>query len=249
MPNDKLENERVQAEARKFKAETDKLIAEKDEIISRTQSDIDKIASEKKNVFREYLSGWTGVGLAIMALVSGTVTIWINYSSFLEQRKKEAKFAVTTEMVKLVETLSSKDKYKEENAVLLFSHYDEYAIPILILNLDRTDYPDATIESLRLVKEKLNSNKVIDELYVSAEKIFDREYENPDVKYISFINYVSALGVLGNESEKKEDITGLLKTARDKINEKNNVTPARKKLIIEAIDIALKKLGMDLITH
>lgn len=249
MPNDKLENERVQAEARKFKAETEKLIAEKDEIISRTQSDKDKIDSEKKNVFREYLRGWTGVGLAVTVLVSGIVTIWINSSSFLAQREKEAKFAVTTEMVKLVETLSSKDKYKEENAVLLFSHYDEYAIPILILNLDRTDYPDATIESLRLVKEKLNSNKVIDELYVSAEKIFEREYENPDVKYTPFINYVSALGELGNDNEKKEDIKDLLVTAKDQINKNDSLTDARRKLINDALDIAFRKLGIDLVTH
>ncbi len=237
----------------KEKLEKKKLKAEIREIKLRVSTERNRIKFEKKRGFKfaNFLKNWVAIFLTFIAVGSGIVTIWIKSSTFLAQKEKEYDFKVNQEMIVLVNQLSSKEQNKREDAKLLLSNFEKDAIPILMGQLKRNETAEAaevTIDSLRLVNEKINSSIVIDELYDSAEKVFERESLNPDMNIKSVRNYIIALGELGKEKEK--DVVKLFDYLETQIASRQEPVPYHfGHIITNSIKQAKKKLTTNHVTH
>ena len=135
---------------KKLELEKKKLEAEIEEIKSRNELHKKEIEHGAKNVLERRLRSLFGIGIAGTAVISGVLTIWINSCNYLDQREEQTKFKVTGDVINLVKTLGSEDKPTVENTVLLLPSYGKFAVPILLLNIERGIAFEATISSLKI---------------------------------------------------------------------------------------------------
>jgi hypothetical protein len=230
--------------------EKKKLQVEVDEIEQRIESERKRIEAENKSTTWERAKILATIGLTFISITIGIVTIWTKSATFLEQREKEQGFRLNKEMLDLVDQLNADKDYEQENAAILLSYFKKDAIPILLMNLRRTNRPEATIDSLKLIKgnKKVKPNEVLDPLIKSAKKVFSSKDVKSDKAIIAFRNYIMALGDLGKEKEK--DVTGLLENLKKQVEGKKlDVTDPAVDVITQEIDRSLKKLQENSITH
>ena len=223
--------------------EKQKLQIEIEEIKLKIESERNKIESEKNKGFRENLRSWATAILAFLAVGSGIVTLWIQSETFLRQKEREQNFVLNKEMITLVDQLNENDIRKQENAAILLSFFKKDAIPILLMNLERSQNPKATIESLKLIKENREKKpqEVLDPLIKSARKIFSASEIADDKDLLAFSNFVEALGELGKEKEK--DVEELLNNLMRQVEEKKiKLTNPHKFIIKETIQKSVEKL-------
>ena len=225
--------------------EQQKLQVEIEEIKFKIESERNKIESEKNKGFRENLRSWATAIIAFLTVVTGIVTLWIQSETFLSQQKRQQDFVLNRELIQLVNDLKSENPVIQEDAVILLSFFKEGAIPILLKNLERTQDPSATIESLRLIKEnkKVEPKEVLGPLLKSASKIFSvSEIVDDEVSAdLSISNYISALGELGRE--KKKEVEDLLNDLRNRVEEgRITLSDVDKDIITQGIKKSLEKI-------
>jgi len=230
----------------KEELEKRKLQIEVEEIEQRIESEGKRIEGENKSAKWEHARILATIGLTSISIIIGIVTIWTKSATFLEQREKEQGFRLNKEMLTLVDQLNADKDYEQENAAILLSYFKKDAIPILLMNLARTKRPEATIDSLKLIKEnkKVKPREILEPLIKSAKKVFSIKDAKNDKAFTAIRNFTMALGELGKEKE--EDITQLLNFLKRQFEDKRLVTTdAAEYVITEEIDSSLKKLRKD----
>jgi len=202
-----------------------------------------KIESEIKSTKRQRVKNLTTIILTYTSIAIGIITIWTKSETFLRQKEREQNFVLNKEMITLVDQLNENDIRKQENAAILLSFFKKDAIPILLMNLERSQNPKATIESLKLIKENREKKpqEVLDPLIKSARKIFSASEIADDKDLLAFSNFVEALGELGKEKEK--DVEELLNNLMRQVEEKKiKLTNPYKFIIKETIQKSVEKL-------
>lgn len=211
-----------------------------------------RIKSESKKAKWEMPKAVATITLTFISVAIGITTIWTKSATFLEQRGKEQSINLSRQMIDLVNQLNSEDSVKQENAkqenaAILLSYYKKDAIPILLRNLQRAENPDATIESLKLIKEDtdLSPQDVINSLKKSAKKVFATNKETEEKTVRAFKNYITALGELG--TERKNEVINLLQNLKNRIEKKGNdsnleLSTTAQHIITTAIDSSLARL-------
>ena len=233
--------------------EKQKLQVEIEEIKLKIESERSKIESETKSTKWERVKILATIFLTYTSVAIGIVTIWTKSATFLRQQGRQQDFVLNQELIKLVDDLKSDNPVIQEDAVILLSFFKEGAVPILLKNLERTQDPSATIESLRLIKENLIKEKkkvkdkevkeVLDPLLKSASKIFSvSEIADDEVSPdFSISNYISALGELGRE--KKKEVEDLLNDLKNRVEEgRITLSDVDKDIITEGIKKSLEKI-------
>lgn len=222
--------------------EKEKLSVEVAEIEQRIKFEEVKAKWSRRKSFATFM-------LTFLSIAAGLLTLIINSNTFLQQRQKVQTAKLSQNMINLVDQLNQGTEYRRENAAILLSYYSQDAVPILLKNLERAADPEATIYSLKLIKQdkKIKPKEVITPLIESAETIFSNNVINDDKIVMAFRNYIKAIGELGNQQ--KDEMLKLLYELRNKLAKKDKdkkmeISDSAEHIIRTELDSSIDKLKM-----
>ena len=217
---------------------------EKKKIEVEIEEIIQNLEAKNKNAKWDKVKVVTTLALTFVSIIIGLVTILTSSATFLEQQRKNNDFELNKEMIQLVAKLNHADPYEQESAAILLSYFNEEAIPILLMNLKRTQNPEYTIQSLKLIddNENIKEGSVLAALINEAENVFNSTNILDKEQLIKFENYVKALSDLGKLQPQK--ITNMLDTVKVKIRDNRiNTTEESLYIIQTVIDNSINKLN------
>ena len=193
----------------KAELEKQKLRAEIDEIKYKTKRLQDADENDNKRIVLSISKGSLKTFLKpipiFVTVISAIFAIYMQSDRFFSQKAKEYEFNLNKTMIDLVKDLNGNNPDNREYAAILLSAYEKDSISILLWNLQRTKSPQATIQSLRLIKkkQKVDADEVLTPLFAAAKEVFDEAYHDPKVNIFAVRNYIMALGELGKENKDK----------------------------------------------